>query len=63
MAREGQKVIANAPDEIKDQITAKINEARPERIYAYETENSVGEKAIGFRNEVGEDVGDLIFFT
>lgn len=63
MAAEQSEVIANAPDEIKDQITAKINEARPEKIYAYETENSAGEKAIGFRNEVGEDVGDLIFFT
>jgi len=63
MAKEGAEVIANAPDAIKDQITAKINQARPEKIYAYETENSVGERAIGFRNEAGEDVGDLIFFS
>ena len=63
MAAEQSEVIANAPDEIKDQITAKINEALPEKIYAYETENSVGERAIAFRNEAGEDVGDLIFFT
>ena len=63
MAKEGAEVIANAPDAIKDQRTAKINEALPEKIYAYETENSVGERAIGFRNEAGEDVGDLIFFS
>ena len=63
MAKESNRVIANAPDDVKDQISAKINEALPQKIYAFETENSVGEKAIGFKNESGEDTGEMIFFS
>ena len=63
MAKESSRVIANAPDDVKDQISDKINEALPQKIYAFETENSVGEKAIGFKNEAGEDTGEMIFFS
>lgn len=63
MAKESNQVIANAPDDIKDKITAKINAALPDKIYAFETENSMGEKAIDFRDQSGMELGDLIFFT
>ena len=63
MARESSMVIASAPDNIKDQIASVLSEALPERLYVYETENSMGERAVGFKNQAGEDVGDLIFFT
>lgn len=63
MARESSRVIESAPDNIKDQIASVLSEALPERLYAYETENSMGERAVGFKNQAGEDVGDLIFFT
>ena len=63
MAKESNQVIANAPDDIKDKITARIRAARPDKIYAFETENSMGEKAIDFRDQSGMELGDLIFFT
>jgi hypothetical protein len=63
LAKESSSVIAGISDEMKDRVTAKINEALPQKIYAFETENSVGEKAIGFKNEAGEDTGEMIFFS
>lgn len=63
MVKESNRVIANAPDDVKDQVSAKIDEALPEKLFAYETQNSAGEKAIGFKNEAGEDTGEMIFFS
>lgn len=63
MKKESSSVIAKAPEDMKDKIASRINEALPEKLYAYETENYMGEKAIGFKNEAGEDTGNMIFFS
>ena len=63
VARNSQTVIAELPGDMRDEVISKINEALPERLYAFETENSMGEKAIGFKNEAGEDTGEMIFFS
>ena len=63
VSRNSSKVIASLPDDMKDKVASKMNEALPERLYAYKTENSMGEKAIGFKNEAGEDTGEMIFFS
>ena len=63
MFRESSRVMSEAPSDIQDQIIDKITAALPEKLYAYETQNSVGEKAIGFKNEAGEDTGEMIFFS
>jgi len=63
LSKESSAVIARIPDEMKDKVTSIINEALPQKIYAFETENSAGEKAIGFKNEAGEDTGEMIFFS
>ena len=63
MAKESSSVIAKIPDAMKERGTSIIDAALPEKLYAYETQNSVGEKAIGFKNEAGEDTGEMIFFS
>jgi hypothetical protein len=63
MAKESSSVIAKIPDAMKERVTSIIDAALPEKLYAYETQNSVGEKAIGFKNEAGEDTGEMIFFS
>ena len=46
MQKESAEVIARIPDEMKDRVTEKINEALPQKIYAFETENSQGRKLL-----------------
>ena len=61
--KESSSVIAKISDDMKDKVISRINEALPQKIYAFETENAAGEKAIGFKNEAGEDTGEMIFFS
>jgi len=60
-AQESSRVISSLPSESRDQVVQRINSALPQRLFAYETTNSMGEKAIGFLNEAGEDTGEMIF--
>jgi hypothetical protein len=60
-AEESSRVISSLPSDARDQVVQRINSALPQRLFAYETTNSVGEKAIGFLNEAGEETGEMIF--
>ena len=60
-AEESSRVISSLPSDARDEVVQRINSALPQRLFAYETTNSMGEKAIGFLNEAGEDTGEMIF--
>ena len=60
-AEESSRVISSLPSDARDQVVQRINSALPQRLFAYETTNSIGDKAIGFLNEAGEDTGEMIF--
>lgn len=60
-AQESSRVISSLPSDARDRVVQRINSALPQRLFAYETTNSLGDKAIGFLNEAGEDTGEMIF--
>ncbi len=62
-AQESSRVIASLPSDVRDRAVQRINNALPQKLFAYETTNSMGEKAVGFLNEAGEDTGEMIFFN
>ena len=62
-AQESSRVIASLPSDVRDRAVQRINNALPQKLFAYETSNSMGEKAVGFLNEAGEDTGEMIFFN
>lgn len=62
-AEESSRVVASLPSDMRDRVVQRINDALPEKLFAFETTNSQGEKAIGFLNEAGEDTGEMIFFS
>jgi len=60
-AQESSRVISSLPSDARDRVVQRINSALPQILFAYETTNSLGDKAIGFLNEAGEDTGEMIF--
>ena len=62
-AEESSRVVASLPSDMRDRVVQRINNALPEKLFAFETTNSRGERAIGFLNEAGEDTGEMIFFS
>jgi len=62
-ANESSRVIASLPSDMRDRVVQMISNALPQKLFAFETTNSEGEKAIGFLNEAGEDTGEMIFFS
>lgn len=64
LAKKSSEVIASIADNKKDEVQnelKRLSEQNEGRIFAEKTQNSVGDPAIGFLNEAGETVGDLIF--